>query len=176
MKLCTLHAATVLSRGCRADFGRPLTKKVMSHLRDGPGVTAPSRANIVPLIRVWNPPPSVTPPLKMPDLRTLLRGVRLHDPLGVHPSFGAAGSPQVLENTTDVTSRAFPEFCLSQYGLSPFLFFRSGLVIDQPELVMIGCSEKEFQKRNFRWYVPCVPRYVPFCLRNRKGIPLGTSR
>ena len=22
-----------------------------------------------------------------------------------------------------------------------------------------------------RWYVPCVPRYVPFCLRNRKGTP-----
>ena len=35
----------------------------------------------------------------------------------------------------------------------------------------IGRSEKEFQKRSFRWYVPCVPRYVPFCLRNRKGIP-----
>ena len=61
--LCTLHAATVLSRDCRADFGRPLTKKVMSHLRDGPGVTAPSRTNIVPLTRVWNPPPSFTPPL-----------------------------------------------------------------------------------------------------------------
>ena len=60
--LCTLHAATVLSRDCRADFGRPLTKNVMSHLRDGPGVTAPSRTNIVPLTRVWNPPPSVTPP------------------------------------------------------------------------------------------------------------------
>ena len=62
--LCTLRAATVLSRDCRADFGRPLTKKVMSHLRDGPGVTAPSQTNIVPLTRVWNPPPpSVTPPL-----------------------------------------------------------------------------------------------------------------
>ena len=35
---------------------------------------------------------------------------------------------------------------------------------------------KGVQKRSFRWYVPCVPRYVPFCLRNRKGIPLGTSR
>ena len=62
--LCTLRAATVLSHDCRADFGRPLTKKVMSHLRDGPGVTAPSRTNIVPLTRVWNPPPSVTPPLE----------------------------------------------------------------------------------------------------------------
>ena len=60
--LCTLRAATVLSRDCRADFGRPLTKKVMSHSRDGPGVTAPSRTNIVPLTRVWNTPPSVTPP------------------------------------------------------------------------------------------------------------------
>ena len=60
--LCTLRAATVLSRDCRADFGRPLIKKVMSHSRDGPGVTAPSRTNIVPLTGVWNPPPSVTPP------------------------------------------------------------------------------------------------------------------
>ena len=60
--LCTLHAATVLSRDCRADFGRPLTKKVMSHSRDGPGVTAPSRTNIVALTGVWNPPPSVPPP------------------------------------------------------------------------------------------------------------------
>ena len=35
--LCTLRAATVLSRDCRVGFGRPLTKKVMSHSRDGPG-------------------------------------------------------------------------------------------------------------------------------------------
>ena len=64
--LCTLRAATVLSRDCRADFGRPLTKKVMSHSRDGPGVTAPSRTNIVPLTGVWNPPLSVNP-LKVPE-------------------------------------------------------------------------------------------------------------
>ena len=38
--LCTLRAATVLSRDCRADFGRPLTKKVMSHSRDGHGAIA----------------------------------------------------------------------------------------------------------------------------------------
>ena len=66
--LCTLRVATVLSRNCRADFGRPLTGKVTSHLRDGPGVTVPSRTNIVPLTRVWKPPPpppSVTPPLKV---------------------------------------------------------------------------------------------------------------
>ena len=67
MTLCTLRVTTVLSRDCRADFGRPLTKKVMSHSRDGPGVTAPSRTNIVPLTRVWNTSPSVTPPpLKSP--------------------------------------------------------------------------------------------------------------
>ena len=68
MTLCNLRAATVLSRDCRADFGRPLTKKVMSHSRDGPGITAPSRTNIVPLTGVSNPPPpSVTPPpLKSP--------------------------------------------------------------------------------------------------------------
>ena len=60
--LCTLRAATVLSCDCRADFGRRLTKKVMSHSRDGPGVTVPSRTNIVPLTEVWNPPASITPP------------------------------------------------------------------------------------------------------------------
>ena len=61
--LCTLRAATVLSRDCRVDFGRPLTsKKVMSHSCDGPGVRAPLLTNIVPRTWVWNPPPSVTPP------------------------------------------------------------------------------------------------------------------
>ena len=60
--LSTLRAATVLSRDCRADLGCPLTKKVMSRSRDGLGVTAPLRTNIVPLTGVWNPP-SVTPPL-----------------------------------------------------------------------------------------------------------------
>ena len=62
MTLRALRAATVLSRDCRADFGRPLTKKVVSHSRDGPGVTAPLQTNIVPLTGVWNPPPSDTPP------------------------------------------------------------------------------------------------------------------
>ena len=62
--LCSLRAAAVLSRNCCADFARPLAKKVMSHSRDGPGVTAPSQTNIIPLTAVWNPPPSVTPPLK----------------------------------------------------------------------------------------------------------------
>ena len=66
MTLCTLRAATVLSRDCRADFGRPLRKKVMSHSRDGPGVTAPLRTNIVTLTGVWKTPRSVTPPLKSP--------------------------------------------------------------------------------------------------------------
>ena len=59
---CSLRAATVLSRDCRADFGRPLTKKAMPHSRDGPGVTAPWRTNIVLLTGAWNPPPSVAPP------------------------------------------------------------------------------------------------------------------
>ena len=54
--LCTLRAATVLSRNCCADVGRPLTKKVMTRSRDGPGVTAPLWTNIVPLTAVWNPP------------------------------------------------------------------------------------------------------------------------
>ena len=61
--LCNLRAATVLSRGCRADFGRPLTKNVMSHSRDRPGVTAPLQTNIVPLTGMWNPPLPL-PPLK----------------------------------------------------------------------------------------------------------------
>ena len=52
--LCNLRAATVLSRNCRADFGCPLTKQVMLHSRDSPGVTAPLRTTIVPLTRAWN--------------------------------------------------------------------------------------------------------------------------
>ena len=68
MTLCTLRAATVLSRDCRADFGRPLAKKVMSHSRDGPGVTAPLRTNVVPLTGVWNTPPSITPLKKSPKV------------------------------------------------------------------------------------------------------------
>ena len=60
--LYALRAAAALSRNCCADFGRPLTQKVMSHSRDGPGVTAPLQTNIVPLTAVWNPPPSATPP------------------------------------------------------------------------------------------------------------------
>ena len=43
--LSTLRAATVLSRDCCADFGLPLSKKVMSHSRDGPVVTVPLRKN-----------------------------------------------------------------------------------------------------------------------------------
>ena len=65
--LCTLRAATVLSRDCRTDFGRPLTKKVMSHSRDGPGVTAPSRTNIVPLTGCGIPPLPLPPLKKSPN-------------------------------------------------------------------------------------------------------------
>ena len=65
--LCTLRAATVLSRDCHADCGRPLTKKVMSHSRDGPGVTAPLQTNIVPLTKVCGIPPFRYPPLKVPE-------------------------------------------------------------------------------------------------------------
>ena len=76
--LCTLRAATVLSRDCRADFGRPLTKKVMSHSRDGSGVTAPSRTNIVPVTGVWNPPPFHYP-LKSPrpKVHAILKTLRV---------------------------------------------------------------------------------------------------
>ena len=46
-----------------AQMDDQLTKKVMSHSGDGPGVTAPLRTKIVPLTAVWNPPPpSVNPP------------------------------------------------------------------------------------------------------------------
>ena len=67
--LCTLRAATVPSRDCRADCGRPLTKKVLSHSRDGPGATAPLRTHIVPLTAVGDPPPPLPlpPPLRSPQ-------------------------------------------------------------------------------------------------------------
>ena len=66
--LCALRAATVLSRNCCTEFGRPLTEAVMMHSHDGPGVTAALLTNIVLLTGVWKPrPPSVTPPpLKHP--------------------------------------------------------------------------------------------------------------
>ena len=134
MTLCTLRTATVLSRDCRADFGRPLTKKVMSHLRDGPGVTAPSRTNIVPLTRVWNPPPSVTPPppKKCPKqvlnptplnptpatchkrqrkLRCSFRNAalqKLHCNIGfsaVRKSFGPTAAPQQTKNCTAASKK-----------------------------------------------------------------------
>ena len=65
--LCTLRAATVLSRNCCAEFGRPLTKKDVAFVttnvsRDGPGVTAPLPKSIVPLTGVWNPPLLSPPP------------------------------------------------------------------------------------------------------------------
>ena len=50
-----------------------LTNHAMSRSRDGPGVTGPFRTNIVPLTGVWNPPPSLTPPLK--KSLTLVGGV-----------------------------------------------------------------------------------------------------
>ena len=72
--LCTLRAATVLSRDCRADFGRPLRKKVISHSRDGPGVTAPLRTNVVPLTGVSSP--FRNPPLKSPRPKKVLSNPR----------------------------------------------------------------------------------------------------
>ena len=36
-------------------------------------------------------------------------------------------------------------------------------------------KKKQQKKKSFRWYVPCVAVYVPFCLQNRKGTPKGTS-
>ena len=65
--LCTLRAATVLSRNCCAEFGRPLTKKVMSHSRDGPGVTAPLPRNTVPETLEFSR-------LKVPNSRFALHG------------------------------------------------------------------------------------------------------
>ena len=66
--LCTPFAATVtvLSRNFCADFGRPLTKKVMSSSRDGPGVAALLQTNVV----VWSPffrYPSLKSPRGNPD-------------------------------------------------------------------------------------------------------------
>ena len=34
-----------------------------------------------------------------------------------------------------------------------------------------GVSKKEFQKRSFTWYVPCVPRYVPFASETEEEHP-----
>ena len=61
--LCALRAATVPSRNCRAGFGRPLTTQAMLHLRDGPGVTAPLRTNIAPLMEVSTLSPFHNPSL-----------------------------------------------------------------------------------------------------------------
>ena len=79
--LCTPHAATVLSRHCRADFGRPLTNfgVVKTHSRDGPGVTAPLQTITVPLTKVWNSPFRY-PPLKSP--RALSNFVAICAPTG----------------------------------------------------------------------------------------------
>ena len=79
--LCALRA-TVLSHDCCADFGRPLAKQVMSHSRDGPGVTAPSRTNIVPLTAVWNPPPLPIPPFKTPRSARTHRGTPVPSNIG----------------------------------------------------------------------------------------------
>ena len=59
--LVTVRKTTSSKPSC-SNFGRPLAKKVMSHLRDGPGVTAPLRTNTVPLRAVWNLPPFRYPP------------------------------------------------------------------------------------------------------------------
>ena len=60
--LCTLRAATVLSRDCRADFGRPSTKKVMSHSRDGRVSRHHCGQTLYLSPGCGIPPPSVTPP------------------------------------------------------------------------------------------------------------------
>ena len=66
---CALRAATVLSRHCRADFGRPLTKKVMSHSRDGSGVTAPLRTRHCTSHPGVEYPPFRYPPFKSPRIQ-----------------------------------------------------------------------------------------------------------
>ena len=79
--LCTLRAATVLSRGCRADSGRPLAKKVMSDSRDGcHGTIADKHCTFH---RGVESPPSVTTPEKAPD-KNLLQPKRLLFALKIH--------------------------------------------------------------------------------------------
>ena len=69
--LCTQRAATVLSRDCRVDFGRPLTKKVMSHSRDGPGARHPCAQTLYLSPGCGIPPPPFRyPPLKSPRLKS----------------------------------------------------------------------------------------------------------
>ena len=64
--LCALRAATVLSRDCCADFGRPLTKVVMLHSSDGHIADKHCTSHC----GVQSTPPSVPPPpLKVPDVR-----------------------------------------------------------------------------------------------------------
>ena len=48
---------------------------------------------------------------------------------------------------------------------SPRLILVHGWLVPVPNS---GVRKKEFQKRSFAWH---VPRYVPFCLRNRKEHP-----
>ena len=67
--LCTLRTATVLSGNCCTGFGRLFT-----------GVKAPLRTHIVPLTAVCNPPPSVTPPEKVPECKRHFRDSPLKAP------------------------------------------------------------------------------------------------
>ena len=89
--LCALHSATALSRNCGADFGRPLAKKVMSHSRDSPGVTAPSRTNTVPFTAVWNTSAGSKPTTEFAQPRLSSEGAQIWVCLFLHGH--SRGSP-----------------------------------------------------------------------------------
>ena len=69
MTLCTLRDATVLSHSCCADFGRPLTKEVVLHSHDGPGVTNSENTTAVKHYTSHSGMPPFRYPLKIPDMR-----------------------------------------------------------------------------------------------------------
>ena len=128
--VCTLRAATVLSRDCRADFGRRLTKKVMSHSRDSPGVTAPSRTNIVPLTGVWNPP-SVTLPLRSPRSKQIYILLFLGFP-GIRHFQALSAILREQNQTLSGKIRHFQAFsgacfCMICHDLTGFCMIRLGL-------------------------------------------------
>ena len=66
--LCTLRAATVLSRNCCADFGCPFTKEVMPHSHEGPGVTEAIAGKHCTCHWSVASSPFRYPPLKIPEI------------------------------------------------------------------------------------------------------------
>ena len=90
--LCALRTATVLSRNCCADFGRLLTKKVMSRSRDGPGFMHHCGQTLYLSRRCGIPSLPVPPLEKVPECKRHFRDfpsrLRDHTPCCHHISSG----------------------------------------------------------------------------------------